>query len=210
MKEKGTIAKGKLCRSLKNNINLQDKIYSVEDVVKMIQSGDIAIATNIIKGVHGAKYVRTPSNEDMTEYDYRPAIFYLDDTPYTIPMIIANEVEWFQLGPILSMLSLNNTESDIQAIATNIPFEMKRVLTFKGHGYRRTYVRIEALEQFWVSTEKKTIVKKKVNLYFNSITTFKINLPILRNRVSQIMNNMSNIEDKIFMGDIYRILSQLE
>ena len=108
------------------------------------------------------------------------------------------------------MLSLNNFESDARAMEALIPIEYRRLLTFKGHGYRRTYVCIEALETFGISTNKSVTIKKKVNLFFKDIVSFRVNIKYLQEMTKKIMNKLPEIEDKIFMGDIYRILSQLE
>lgn len=204
------MAIGKLCRSLKEEINLQEKIYSIEDVVRMIQDGTIGIATDIIKGVHGAQYVRAPYNEIIDNYDGYFSIFILEDKEHTIPTVNINGVEWYQFAPILNMLSLNNLESDARAMEALIPHIYRRLLTFKGHGYRRTYVCMEALEAFGISPDKKVTVKKKVNLFFPQIVTFKVDLKYLREKTKEIMNKLPEIEDKIFMTDVYRILSQLE
>ena len=54
------------------------------------------------------------------------------------------------------------------------------------------------------------ITKKKVNLNISGITTFHINLSYLRENTQRIMDKLPDIDDKIFMGEVYRLLSQLE
>ena len=198
-------------RILNSNINMNDSCYSVDDVVGMIKRGEIALSTETIKGVNGATYVRAPDHEIYNdEYDAFSTIFYLDEKEYPIPTVRVKGTEWYLFSAVLRMLNLLQTENDVSGFCADIPYQYKRLFTFKGHGYRRTYVTMEALEIFGISPERKVIVKKKVNLYVSGITTFRVNLPYLQQKSLSIMNKLDDLEDRIFMGDVYRLLSQLE
>lgn len=197
-------------RIINNNINLQDKCYSVEDVVEMIKSGDVCLSVETIKGINGAKYVRTPDHEEFRDYEGFHTMFFLEDEQHSIPTVSIDGVDWYLFSAILKMLNLYEAENDISGYCSLIPSQYKRLFTFRGHGYRRTYVRVEALEEFGITMNKKVIIKKKVNLYVSGITTFRINLPHLRQNTLRIMNELKEIDDKIFMGEVYRLLSQLE
>ena len=198
-------------RILNSNINMNDSCYSVEDVVGMIKRGEIALSTETIKGVNGATYVRAPDHETYNDkYDAFSTIFYLDEKEYPIPTVRVEGTEWYLFSAVLRMLNLLQTENDVSGFCADIPYQYKRLFTFKGHGYRRTYVTMEALEIFGISPEKKIIVKKKVNLYVSGITTFRVNLPYLQQKSLSIMNKLDDLEDRSFMGDVYRLLSQLE
>lgn len=198
-------------RILNSNINMNDSCYSVDDVVGMIKRGEIALSTETIKGVNGATYVRAPDHEIYNdEYDAFSTIFYLDEKEYPIPTVRVKGTEWYLFSAVLRMLNLLQTENDVSGFCADIPYQYKRLFTFKGHGYRRTYVTMEALEIFGISPERKVSVKKKVNLYVSGITTFRVNLPYLQQKSLSIMNKLDDLEDRIFMGDVYRLLSQLE
>lgn len=198
-------------RILNSNINMNDSCYSVDDVVGMIKRGEITLSTETIKGVNGATYVRAPDHEIYNdEYDAFSTIFYLDEKEYPIPTVRVKGTEWYLFSAVLRMLNLLQTENDVSGFCADIPYQYKRLFTFKGHGYRRTYVTMEALEIFGISPERKVIVKKKVNLYVSGITTFRVNLPYLQQKSLSIMNKLDDLEDRIFMGDVYRLLSQLE
>lgn len=198
------------CRIVGNNINLQDKCYSVQDVVDMIQRGEIALSVETIKGVNGGCYSRMPDHETGMEYIGSNTLFDLDGKTVSIPTVTVNGVDWYNFAAILKMLNLYNVNGDVGAFTAGIPSLYKRLFTFAGHGYRRVYVRIEALEDFGISPNKNVIVKKKVNLYTSGITSFHIDLPHLQSYTLRIMNKLKDIDDKIFMGDVYRVLSQLE
>lgn len=197
-------------KTLNKNINLEEKKYSVSNVIRMIKNGEIALSVDTIKGVNGATYVRTPDHEERDEYNGYNTLFTLEGNQYSIPTVVVDGTEWYLFSAILRMLNLLNENNDVSGICANIPYQYKRLYTFKGHGYRRVYVRIEALELFGISSNKQIIAKKKVNLYMTGITTFHINLAYLQQNAKRIMDKLPNIEDKIFMGEVYRILSQLE
>lgn len=197
-------------RAFNKNIGLQEKRYSVSDVVDMIKNGDIALAVDTIKGVNGATYVRTPDHIEQNEYIGYNTLFTLEDKQVSIPTVVVDGTEWYLFSAILKMLNLYSENNDVSGFCARIPNQHKRLYTFKGHGYRRTYVRIEALELFGISPSKQIITKKKVNLNISGITTFHINLSYLRQNTQRIMDKLPDINDKIFMGEVYRLLSQLE
>lgn len=197
-------------RILDKNIDLGDKRYSVSDVVKMIKNGEIALSVDTIKGVNGATYVRTPDHEERNEYNGYNTLFTLEQNQFSIPTVVVDGTEWYLFSAILKMLNLHSEGNDVSGFCARIPYQYKRLFTFKGHGYRRTYVRLEALELFGISSSKQIIAKKKVNLDITRITTFHINLTYLQQNTKRIMDKLPDIEDKIFMGEVYRLLSQLE
>lgn len=197
-------------RILDKNIDLGDKRYSVSDVVKMIKNGEIALSVDTIKGVNGATYVRTPDHEERNEYNGYNTLFTLEQNQFSIPTVVVDGTEWYLFSAILKMLNLHSEGNDVSGFCARIPYQYKRLFTFKGHGYRRTYVRLEALELFGISSSKQIIAKKKVNLDITGITTFHINLTYLQQNTKRIMDKLPDIEDKIFMGEVYRLLSQLE
>lgn len=197
-------------RILNKNIDPDKNKYSISEVVSMIKNGEIALTVDTIKGVNGAAYVRTPDHEEWDEYYGYNTLFTLEDNQFSIPTVVVNGTEWFLFSAILKMLNLFSENNDVSGFCANIPYQYKRLYTFKGHGYRRTYVRIEALELFGISPSKQIIAKKKVNLNMSGITTFHINLTYLQENTRRIMDKLPDVDDKIFMREVYRLLSQLE
>lgn len=198
-------------RILNSNINMTDRCYSIDDVVGMIKRGELALSTETIKGINGATYVRSPDHEVYNDdYDAFSTTFYFDEKSYPIPTVRVRGIEWYLFSAVLKMLNLYQSDNDVSGFCADIPYQNKKLFTFKGHGYRRLYVNIEALEMFGISPEKKVIVKKKVNLFVSGITSFRVNLPYLQLKSLSIMDKLDDLEDKIFMGDVYRLLSQLE
>lgn len=49
---------------------------------------------------------------------------------------------------------------------------------------------MEALESFGISPDKKVTIKKKVNLFYTQIVTFKVDLKYLQEKTKEIMNKL--------------------
>ena len=184
--------------------------YSIGEVVDMIKNGDVGISVDTIRGVNNATYVKAPKVYDAKSGEWSNTEFIIDGKQYTIPTITINNVPWFHFPKILKMLGLYTAESDSAAFEASIPYECKRRYSPFGKGIKRTFVPMEVLERFGLSSNGKPVLKRKVSLQYSGITVYNINLDYLTANVSRIMNGLDSMEDKLFMGEVYRVLKQLE
>lgn len=184
--------------------------YSIGEVVDMIKRGDVGLSVETIRGVNNATYVKAPKIYDAKEGEWSNTEFIIDNKRHTIPTITINNVPWYHFPKILKMLNLYTAESDSAAYEARIPYECKRRYSPFGKGIKRTFVPMEVLESFGLSSDGKPIVKRRVSLQYSGITVYHINLDYLTTNVIRIMNTLDLIEDKLFMGEVYRVLKQLE
>lgn len=187
------------------------KVYSIDDIIGMITKGEIKLSVDTIKGIHGADYVRAPSTYDCKGGEWTNTNFEFENQTHTVVTLIDNEgVVWYQFAQVLKMLRLYTCESDSKGFEAHIPYPHKRCYSPRGKGVKRTFVTIEALEHFGLGADHRPIVKRKVSLQCSGVTIYNVNMPYLINGSKRIMDQLDSIDDKIFMCDVYRTLSQLE
>ena len=184
--------------------------YLIGEVVDMIKNGVLALSVDTIRGIHDATYVKAPCLYNSAQGEWSNTEFYFDGKPHDITTITVDSVSWYHLPQILKMLNLYTAEADSRAFEAGIPYECKRCYSPWGKGIKRTFVTMEALENFGLSCDGKPTVKRRVSLQFTGVTTYNVNLNNLTNNIRRIMDRLPSLDDKVFMCDVYRVLKQLE
>ena len=201
---------GNISNSCVSNVNVFIEKYSIKDVVDMINKGDVKISVDTITGLHGATYVKAPAVYDNNDGEWSYTTFNFDNNQYSIATIKVGKTNWYHFVQILKMINLLVHDSDIRAFEARIPYECKRCYSPFGRGIKRTFVTDEVFGCFGLSIDGKPIVKRKVSLQYSGVTVYNVNMPYLKNNVKRIMNKLNDLDDKMFMCDVYRTLSQLE
>lgn len=184
--------------------------YSISEVVDMIKNGVVGLSVDSINGVNNATYVKAPRIYEDKGVEWSNTEFYFDGKPHDITTATVDGASWYHLPQILKMINLYTAESDSRAFETGIPYGSKRRYSPWGKGIKRTFVTMEALENFGISSDGKPKAKRKVSLQYTGVTTYNVNLNNLTNNVRRIMDKLPSLDDKVFMCDVYRVLKQLE
>ena len=190
--------------------NMLESRYSISEVVDMIQNGVVGLSVDSINGVNNATYVKAPRIYEDKDVEWSNTEFFFDGKPHDITTATVDGTSWYHLPQILKMINLYTAESDSRAFETGIPYGSKRRYSPWGKGIKRTFVTMEALENFGISCDGKPTVKRRVSLQFTGVTTYNVNLTHLTTNVRRIMDKLSLLDDKVFMCDVYRVLKQLE
>lgn len=185
--------------------------YTKEEFFKKIESGEIKLSVEQIKGLHGGTYSRDPALYDSTGGKWYYSEFTISGAPQPVATLLIDGTEWFHFPAFLRAAGLLTYEySDIAGFEKLIDYSLKRYYSPFGKGMKRMFVKMEALEQLGFSMDKKPIIKKKYSMQYNGVVALNINIDMVEAAFMQIMNKLKNIEDRAVLCDVHRILKQLQ
>lgn len=185
--------------------------YTKADFFQKIESGEIKLSVNQIKGLHGGTYSRDPALCDSIGGEWYNSEFIIGNTSMPVPTLLIDGTEWFHFPIFLRIAGLLTHEfSDISGFEKFVHYSMKRYYCPFGKGMKRVFVKMEALEQLGFSTDKKPIIKKKYTMQYNGVVAMNINIDMVEAAFMRIMDKLKSIEDRAILCDVHRILKQLQ
>ena len=197
--------------NVNTNSQCENKKYTKEEFIKMIEDGEIKLSVNQIKGLHGGTYSRDPALYDSFGGDWSNTEFIFSNVGYNIPTLCIDGVEWFHLPMLLRAIGLLCEEgSDIAAFSKSIPYHLKRCYCPFGKGIKRVFINREAFEQIGLSIDGRPKVKRKYNLEYTGVVTLNTNIDYVERNFIKLISKLKDIEDIAILCDVHRILKQLQ
>lgn len=189
---------------------MEEEKFTKEEFFAKIESGEIKLSVNQIKGLHGGTYSRDPAEYGSNPADWSNIELTIGNNTQTMPIITVDGVVWFHFPIFLRTAGLLTQEfSDITAYCKTIPYHLKRNYQPFCHGTKRVFVRGEALEQLGFTTDGKPIIKKSYNFKFSGIVSLDVNIEQIERSFMKIMGRLKSIEEISVLCDVHRILKQL-
>ena len=144
----------------------KDKLYTYDEFVEGLMSGEIRLSVPVLTGMNGSKYVLKPVKYESSPEDIWK---YININQYgevfSVPSLVTKkDGTWFQAGPLLRGLHLADCETDIEGIVRDFGIYVRKYSPF-NRGYKRNFIHESALLQLGYNLNREIIHSEKLEIF---------------------------------------------
>lgn len=172
---------------------------------QMLESGELKLDVQQIKGIHGGTYTRKLNvyeAPDSSRWGWEE--FTLGAKTFTVPVVIADGHTWVHGPAFLRETGLVGNEGDIQAAFASIDYRLMRRYSPFGKSHARHFIRKDALSLFGFVGGNQAAMFDKTRLKKKFIE-IKEAMPGFEERFIHLIDSVKTMREKEFLIDLYRM-----